>query len=56
MTMDKRDAIYQWLTQEFWQFETRLDAEGKVDLDGKLWALAGKIADGKFPLYKRTEL
>ena len=40
-----REAIYRWLVREFVATETRLDAEGKVELDGKLWALSLQLAN-----------
>jgi hypothetical protein len=38
-----RERIYDWLSKFFSNVESRLDAEGKVDLDGDLWVLAARI-------------
>ena len=47
MDEKKREVIYEFLTSEFWQFATKLNDYDKVDLDGKLYRLAGYLASGR---------
>lgn len=40
-----KDQIYEWLGREFKRIEEKLDAEGKTELDGLLWKLAGTLEE-----------
>lgn len=44
----QRDHFYEWFTREFEGINGRLDAEGQVELDGKLWALSAKFVEFGF--------
>jgi hypothetical protein len=39
-----QESIYKWLWKDFQAFSVALTPEQRVDLDGKLWALSGKLA------------
>jgi hypothetical protein len=54
-----RELAYEELLRDFMVFASHLggwDTEAGVYLDGKLWALAAKIADGAFQLADKTAL